>query len=269
MKCEFCGATIDIESPVCPHCGMQKKQFAKHRRDMNIFKQEFDTVKEGVVEENKRFSKKASYITAICGLVILNLVLIICVASNYQIYKYFLAKDINKHVAEHIKVLDAYEAEGNYDGITFYYEAQSLYYGDRDRNKPLGEYTLLHRFCEQYSTFIMYLPEVSIKGYAPNNYDANRIEQRIEFVVEAYNNIIRMYDQYITDEKARVSYSEKAYSEKHMKSYDDIIAGMDALLQTYCEFDDAQLEEFKTSSKANQILMIEAAMEKEGIGDEK
>lgn len=43
MKCEFCGANIDIESPVCPHCGMQKKQFEQHRSDMNRFRQDFST----------------------------------------------------------------------------------------------------------------------------------------------------------------------------------------------------------------------------------
>ena len=69
MKCEFCGANIDIESPVCPHCGMQKRQFEQHRSDMNRFQQEFQYVRDDVVEENKRFSKKASYITVLCVLI--------------------------------------------------------------------------------------------------------------------------------------------------------------------------------------------------------
>ena len=117
MKCEFCGANIDIESPVCPHCGMQKQQFEQHRSDMNRFQYEFQTVKEGVVEENKRFSKNASYITAICVLLILNLVLIVGHFMNWDIYKYIRAKDINKHMNEHIQMLEQYEEAGEFEAL--------------------------------------------------------------------------------------------------------------------------------------------------------
>ena len=85
MKCEFCGANIDIESPVCPHCGMQKRQFEQHRSDMNRFRQEFQYVRDDVVEENKRFSKKASYITVLCVLIAINLLLLADMDKREQI----------------------------------------------------------------------------------------------------------------------------------------------------------------------------------------
>lgn len=264
MKCEFCGANIDIESPICPHCGMQKRQFEQHRSDMNRFQREFQTVKEGVVEENKRFSKNASYITVICGLVILNLVLIVGLFMNWDIYKYITSKDISRHMNEHIQKLDQYETDGEFEAFYSYYQSNDLQYCDQDT--PLEEYRLMQRFCSNYDYILKYIPYVSIKGYAPNASD--RVESEMEYIVEAYNSMVKLYNDYVLSEEYRSSYPESAYSRKHIDSYETMIENTEQFLMTYCEWDKAQLEEFQTGSKAKQILMIEESYEKEGIGHE-
>lgn len=265
MKCEFCGANIDIESPVCPHCGMQKRQFAQHRSEMNAFKTEFDTIKEGVVAENKRFSKKAAYITIICGLIILNLILILCIIMNWDIYKYFRVKDINKHAGEYAQMIEQYEKNEDFELISSYYESKNLYYADDDG--PLEEYSLLNRFCNQYSTFILYLPPVSLKGYATDDYSTSNIEYHIDTLVDTYDSTVELYQRYIVEEEDLQYYCEEVYDEQHLKSYRTIIENMEAMIQTYCEFDDAQMEDFKNNSKAYQCLMIEEAMKKEISND--
>lgn len=264
MKCEFCGANIDIESPVCPHCGMQKQQFEQHRSDMNRFQYEFQTVKEGVVEENKRFSKNASYITAICVLLILNLVLIVGHFMNWDIYKYIRAKDINKHMNEHIQMLEQYEEAGEFEALYSYYQRNDLQYCDED--SPLEEYRLMQRFCSNYDYVLRYLPQVSIKGYAPDS--SYRVETQMETIVESYNSMVKLYNDYVLDDQYHSSYSERCFLQKHIDSYEAMIKNTEYFLMTYCEWDEEQLEEFKTGSKAKQILMIEEAYEKEGISHE-
>lgn len=263
MKCEFCGANIDIESPVCPHCGMQKRQFEQHRSDMNRFQSEFQTVKEGVVEENKRFSKNASYITVICVLAILNLVLIVGLFMNYDIYKYFVSKDINKHMNEHIRMLEHYETSGEFEAFYSYYEANNLHYCDYD--SPLEEYRLMYRFCSNYDYIIRYLPYAGIKGYAP---DDSRAESHMEAVVESYNSMVKIYNDNVLSEEDYNSYPESSYSQTHIESYDAMIENTEFFLMTYCEWTYEQLEEFRTASKAKQILMIEESYEKEDIAHE-
>lgn len=267
MKCEFCGANIDIESPVCPHCGMQKRQFEQHRSDMNRFQNEFRTIRDGVVEENKRFSKKASYITVICVLVILNLILIVGLFMNWDIYQYITSKDINKHMNEHIQTLEQYEASGEFEAFYSYYQINDLQYCDRDT--PLEEYRLLQRFCSNYDYIMSALPYVSIKGYAPDSYVSYvHTESQMEAIVEAYNSMVKLYNDYVLNEKYRSMYPESAFNQKHIDSYETMIENTEHFLMTYCEWDNEQLDEFRTTSKARQILMIEESYEKEGITHE-
>ena len=80
--------------------------------------------------------------------------------------------------------------------------------------------------------------------------------------------MVKLYNDYVLSEEYRSSYPESAYSRKHIDSYETMIENTEYFLMTYCEWDEDQLEEFKTGSKAKQILMIEEAYEKEGISHE-
>ena len=192
MKCEFCGANIDIESPVCPHCGMQKRQFEQHRSDMNRFQQEFQYVRDDVVEENKRFSKKASYITVLCVLIAINLLLLVGISSNYSIYHFFNKKSVERHASQHAKVLDQFETDGEFERLYYYYSENNLYYGD---DTYLAEYNVLYRFCASYESFTNNLPFFTIKDYGPDYYTDENHLQRVEYAVEAYDQLSKLYEQ--------------------------------------------------------------------------
>lgn len=263
MKCEFCGANIDIETPVCPYCGMEKKQFDIHRTDMKAFKNEFDTIKEEVVEENKRFSKKASYITIIAVLITINLVLILCTLMNWDIYKYFLKKKLNAHAREYAQQLEILEKNEEYEQISCLFSDVNLHY--IDDNPYIEEYKLLYRFCAQYESFVTYLPTVSMMGYAPDL--DHRYDYRIDTVVETYNTAVDIYNRNVID-RENTYYSEATYNEQHLKSYETIVENMEAMIQTYCNFDDDQMEQFNNKSQAYQSLMIEEAMKKESTDNE-
>ena len=265
MKCEFCGANIDIESPVCPHCGMQKRQFEQHRSDMNRFRQEFQYVRDDVVEENKRFSKKASYITVLCVLIAINLLLLVGISANYSIYHFFNEKNVERHASQHAKVLDQFETDGEFERLYYYYSENNLYYGD---DTYLAEYNVLYRFCASYESFTNNLPFFTIKDYGPDYYtDENRL-QRVEYVVEAYDQLSKLYEQ-VLNQDPYLSYDHpEVFEQKHMDSYQQMMDNMDNYLMTYCHFDEEKLAQFKETSKTRQILMLEEVYESEGLSDE-
>lgn len=261
MKCEFCGANIDIESDICPHCGLKKSQFEKHREDMHAFQTDYNNLKTGVVAENKTFSQKAAFLTVIAFLVILNLVLILCHAMNYEIYRFFTEKNLKNHISEHVQALSEFESENDYESLYQYYDAHQLNYISQEPS--MKEYSLLNNMCIQYNSFMTYFPLVAFIDYSNHNSVDEQFEQYADLTVSSYDRIMEMNEKYIMNEDRGNLYSESSYSDKHMQSYENIISNIDTFIQTYCKFSDEEMETFKSETKAGRIVMLEKAYEKE------
>ena len=127
---------------------------------------------------------------------------------------------------------------------------------------------MLYRFCASYESFTNNLPFFTIKDYGPDYYgDENRL-QRIEYVVEAYNQISKLYEQ-VLNQDPYLSYDHpEVFEQKHMDSYQQMMDNMDNYLMTYCHFDEEKLAQFKETSKTRQTLMLEEVYESEGLSDE-
>ena len=65
MKCQSCGANLQIDTAFCPYCGADNPVAKKHREDMKRYANDYKKTKEEVVGNTRKFNKKTFRITAI------------------------------------------------------------------------------------------------------------------------------------------------------------------------------------------------------------
>jgi hypothetical protein len=259
MKCEFCGSNIDIETEVCPYCGMKKSQFEEHRRAMGQYADAFRTTQETVVEENQKFSKNAASITVLCLLVIAILIVIVCISRDYEIYHYFTELKISHHANTYIAQLDALEQAGDYEAFAEYFDANSLYYAS-DTDGPLDDYQLMYWFTSQYSDAIGIISYLQTHDFTDNESDQYH---QLEYLVTDYQYFITYYNRIETDRESLSYYSEGNFSQTHLDSIDTMLQNLNNFIVTYMGIDESQIDEFQNQTQAHQLIMLEEAMKNE------
>lgn len=249
MKCKFCGSNIDIESDVCPHCGMKKSQFQEHRKAMGRYDRAFQNTRDTVVDENRKFSSKAGYITVICILVVAILILLICRAQIYDIYRLSKGADLLREADVHTAKLNELEEAGHYEEFHEYYLENQLYY--LDDVDPYSEYSLLYLLSGNYEDAMMHLSALVF----PAESDTTSAKDHLEYFVESYDYLIKDYHNYAVEQ--HIVYDERCYSEKHMESMETMVQNLHQFLIVYLGIDENRIEEFENESNAHRVVMLE------------
>lgn len=254
MKCEFCGANIDIESEVCPFCGMKKSQFVKHRKDMNRYNRAFHETRSNVVEENQKFSSKAASITVISLLIVVILILLIGILQCHDIHKAVQTAQIMRNADTYIAQLDEYETAGSYEAFSAYYEENSLYYVD-DR-APFSEYRLLFYMSDYYSSALQSL------SYLCHPVESSYTTQssQIEYFLKDYQYFQDYYRDYIQNTEPKYYWDEACFSEKHIASIETMWQTMNSLIVSYLGISEDQIEDFQNANNAHRTIMLEESL---------
>ncbi|MGN0130958.1 MAG: hypothetical protein ACI4AA_00800 [Lachnospiraceae bacterium] len=254
MKCEFCGANIDIESEVCPFCGMKKSQFEKHRKDMGRYSRAFHATRDTVVEENRKFSSKAASITIISILIVAILILLIGILQCYDIHKAVLTSKLMRNSDTYISKLDEYESSGNFEAFASYYEENSLYYAD-DKS-PYSQYQLLYYMSSNYSDALQSL------FYLRYPVEANSTSQsrQIEYFLTYYEYFQNYYNDYMDSTESTYYYDKGCFSEKHMASAESMWQNMNHLIISYLGVSEDQIEDFQNANTAHRTIMLEETL---------
>jgi hypothetical protein len=260
MKCEFCGSNIDIETDVCPYCGMKKSQFEEHRRAMGEYADAFRNTQENVVKKNQKFSANAASITVLCLLVIAILIVSICNVQNYAIYHHVTKARINRHAAAYTAKLDELEAAGDYEGFNHYFEANSLEYVSNGSDCPVADYILLYRLSSYYTYAIETISNLRTLDFTDNELN---MEHQREYLVEYYQEFISCYNRVTNDRESLSFYSEGNFSQTHLDSMEAMLQNLNSFIVTYMGIDESEIEEFQNQTKAHQLIMLEEAMENE------
>lgn len=258
MKCEFCGYSIDIESDVCPFCGMKKSQFEEHRKAMKQYDSDFRTTQETVVRKNQKFSSDAARITIICALIIGILVLFICTIQNYSIYRSIYRHKLNLAPKKYYAQLEAYEKAGDYEAFDNYYNTNNLHYAEREN--ILYEYAVLSRFTSAYTWAVS-----SVSDYiqATEAADTERQQRCLEYFLSYYSSFQKYCDLYDIANASDItgdSYDKDALSPKHVASIEDMRYKLNRLVINYLGIDESRIETFQNETSAHQTIMIEEAL---------
>ncbi|MBR6308347.1 MAG: zinc ribbon domain-containing protein [Lachnospiraceae bacterium] len=110
MKCQSCGANLQIDNAFCPYCGAANPVAKKHREDMKRYANDYKKTKEEVVGNTRKFNKRTFRITAIAVTIaaIAGVILFSAVAESAgrQMYRDHRRQNAEKYFEEVISLIE-------------------------------------------------------------------------------------------------------------------------------------------------------------------
>lgn len=139
MKCQYCGNNIGIEDEVCPHCGKENTQAAKHIADMQKYKEDYDKTKDNVIKKSTKFNDRTARI-AIIALMIMIVAVMLVISRYYSDFETRnkrneekIAKEVEKNKGDIAATLKEMEEHRDYLAMDYYVLNHQLR-GNRDYN---------------------------------------------------------------------------------------------------------------------------------------
>ena len=93
MKCNNCGAPIQLDQKFCPNCGSPNEQGLKHANDMENYNKKFNRTRSKVISNSKWFVKN---ITPIAVVMLSAIVLAAALIANNSMFGYRVTERDNK-----------------------------------------------------------------------------------------------------------------------------------------------------------------------------
>ena len=240
MKCEFCGNNLGIEDEICPACGKVNSFAKKHTGDMKKFKTRYDSTRNEVMENSRRFNKMTARITIAAVLIALIAITIILLGNDYDIKRYREEKLVAKNKAEYVATLDKLIEERDYVAVYMYSSAKKLSYSEH-----MDDYRKIIEVSSSYWSFIEYTEYL----FNENSYmDESEAINRLADIVER---IHKYKDPSSEWEK------DHYYNEKTENYINDLSDHVDVLVQGYFHISDEDMEHFWELSEARRKLLME------------
>ena len=93
MKCNNCGAPLQLDQKFCPNCGSPNEQGLKHANDMENYNKKFNRTRSKVISNSKWFVKN---ITPIAVVMLSAIVLAAALIANNSMFGYRVTERDNK-----------------------------------------------------------------------------------------------------------------------------------------------------------------------------
>lgn len=243
MKCPSCGNGLHMEDEKCPYCGKENPYYKKHRLAMRKYQKDYNDVKEDVYKKTGSFTGMHTKITAIAVLAVLNMELFLLGKNAWDIHYLWEEKQINRHSAEHVAVIDRLETEKDYFALGTYWDKVYLY------GSTYNEYYQICWMSHYYIRVYAQLMDLT------NEDTYTSIEEKIKNLC---SDIEYMYEFSVQEEYDDPS----CFSERHLQAMDDIKEELKCLLITYCNLTEAEAEEFPGYSNGQKQLVLERGIKK-------
>ena len=241
MKCEYCGSNLSIEDEVCPYCGKENKFAKKHNSDMDKYEEEYESVKEEVISNSRRFNGFTARLTIIAILVALLASVLVARVRKYDILRNREEKLTLAHLDEHKAALDELIMSRDYVRVYYYFIANNLAYSDH-----LNDYHLAYVASEKYVDLLdrFYYLYREDSYYTP--------EESIDRIVYAY--------QYLNKKRSPEDqfYKERYYTNEEVVAYiNDLADHCDLLIQGHFGLSEDDTEKFRNLSEAGKQVILE------------
>ena len=245
MKCEFCGSNLGIEDEICPACGKANSFAKKHTKDMKRFKTRYDSTRNEVMENSRRFNKMTVRITIAAVLVALIAISIILLGNDYDIKRHREEKQVEKNRAEYAAQLDKLIEERDYISVYMYSNAKKLSYSEH-----MDDYRKICEISHSYWSFIEY-SEYLFK------------EDSFMSESEAINHLADIAESIHSYKDPSEWEKERYYNEKTIGYIDDLTEHVDVLIKGYFHISDEDMANFWDLSEARRKLLMEEGYENE------
>lgn len=242
MKCPSCGYGLHIEDEKCPHCGKENPYYKMHRADMGRYEHDFSEVKRDVYEKTGFFTGLTVKITIIAVLVALELGVLVFNYFSWDIRSAIGESRAKKNVKEYVEILDELEQSGQYMEFAEFYAQKYLYYCDE-----YDHYSKVQQVCRQY--------EYVYRGFMNLSKENDYITPQ-EKIVQLCENLENLYEAC-----ERKTYDKEEYfTGQHMKTMENILEDVKALLVAYGNLTEEEAEEFPNLSNARKQLALERGL---------
>lgn len=269
-NCHYCGAPVTWTGDFCPYCGTKKKQFEEHRSEMKAYQADFQKTKEGVVEENRRFSKTAGKITLISILAVLVLATVIAVLNVSRIVGTEERKKVIRNAPTHRVKLEEFLSEEDYLGFQYYWSSQNLFRAGYDG--PLSDFRMMQAFTSNYSDMVNALMRFARLVNVPekDEYTETSLDRCISSIASCYYEFARKYTTVITEfdpDTRYTTYDRESYTEENFAYIDDMYHKMDCMLSYYLNIPMEEVEGMHTMNEARIGGIIAEAVEQMEKGE--
>lgn len=244
MKCQYCGAPLDLDDNFCSHCGKLNEQVKQHVDDMKRFETEFTETRQEVYQTTKRYTAVTVRMGMIAVLVLLNVAVAIFGSRYYSFERMLGEADCERHFKEYAAILDAYLAEGNYHA--FYNFMTEKHVPSYDSSYE--QYNQVENLASQYIYIYEYLLKADMED------DVERRESLGKYITD---NLEYFYEN--TDSE-RYSYYENIDREENLKAIEDMKDKVEMLLVTYGGISKEDAAQFENYTSAKRAMLLEEGL---------
>ena len=243
MKCKNCNANLQIEDEKCPYCGAENPFAKKHRADMKKYAGEFDSTRNEVLANSRRFNRFTVKITIIAVLFALCVIAFMLLMNAYEAREFFRDRNIGLHRNEHISRVTELLDEGNYIGASNYVNANSISYVE-----PLKEYYELFGVLRYYNYIVDDINAIITWDMKDSHYEEKD---------EVFSRMAG-YVHYLHDETVPRTYAyEGSYTEDKLAYMEAVVDEMELLLKTYIGLHDEDFEGLYELTDIKRTLLFE------------
>lgn len=257
MNCTNCGAPLQIEDPVCPHCGTKNEFAKKHLRDMQKYQSEFRETKKQVEEKVNGFSALTVKLTVIAVLIVLIVLTVYMLQEGgYSIWRRAVDRDINKNRVAYEEQLRTYIEEDEWIAVTEYVENKNL-----GRDAAFREYNMVNDMCISYRNIYWNVADCYLRKRS--SYSTP------EHVALSLGNAVRrLYEVGYRGQDFQGEYYNAQYAPDKQAAMERIMYDAELLLKTYFGLTDEELHSMLDLSDAKMQEVIEKAIERKWAEDE-
>lgn len=246
MKCNSCGYNLNIEDLFCPHCGTKNNQAAKHESDMKHFDAEFENTRQEVISNSKRFNAFTAKLTIIAVLIALIAIGFIVASHSYDIVRWRIARQIDKHEPEYRAELSGYEKDRDFDSIIRYYQTHEIL---RAYDSALNDFNTVYQMSNHYTMLEGYIRQL-YAGPESSNYTE-------EYLIE----MIAKYVDHIDTSSEYNEYRRTEFDGEHGDFIQYVRQLTQDTVQVYFKLTDEQADSLYDLSVARRTVMLEEAFE--------
>ncbi|MBQ4537728.1 MAG: zinc ribbon domain-containing protein [Lachnospiraceae bacterium] len=239
MKCQHCGANLELTHAFCPHCGQANAQVQKHIEDMNRYEGEFQSTKENVQSVTESYKGIVVRVVVLAALVILSVLVFGLKEASYDIKRSMDERNAKKNMETNIQIFEEYMAAENYLELYHFCENAGVDGFSEEYGNWYGTIRVARYYNNFYGHIINLDEDPEGKTYT--------LERLAESVITLYEGVVYPYSMYSSEAEAMAD----------KQRIGEIVEQAELLLMSQCHLTEEEIEALPEMSEAEVTLLLE------------
>ena len=244
MKCNNCGAPLQLDQKFCPNCGSPNEQGLKHANDMENYNKKFNRTRSKVISNSKWFVKN---ITPIAVVMLSAIVLAVALIANNSMFGYRVTERDNKRYNKthndeiQVQLKELLDNEDYGTLYELYNSADRLIMTDDNKYGWSSFYTVVYDYLEIRKAICgVKEADDSSSSYS---WDDN-LNMAARAVVDLEDTMNRVVSYDTGKSKESISYIENVYNKAHL------------FIKAYCDFTDEDIAGLPDMNQTEVITLL-------------